>query len=260
MTDPSSIQLMYSVVDGEATPAEETALRELLAASGEARAHFAEITELAGLLDSACAQDLEPELVEEVLAGLRSRADNLVYFRSPSADSSALAAAEPSVHRSRRRMRFTAVWAAAALGLAVLASVPVLTSRMARIEPRDAAGSIRTTDTRAWPETGRFASTGAEATLVIRTRGNLIAVLPSVEAEGERQIALRWDGEQLNLLEFSPQIRQNVTHNNQIEAAVTGGAVSPVLILEKRAGGKGSVPVVLSIDGRDVVTAWIPMD
>lgn len=258
MTDSRTIALMYLVVDGEATPEEGTELRKVLGESAEARADFAEIEELARQLEAAGADERYPRISEAVIAELRRRADNVHPFRFPAAGREAGRSGSP--FRTQRRRWLTAAWAAAALAVVSIAVIPVLTSRMAPIDRSSAAGSLRPIDTRSWPEVGRFQASGSETVLVVRRQGRRIAIAPRLEAKGDEQARLRWDGERLAFLEFSPEVRQNAAHNNNGEVTFGGGDVSPLLVLEIRGGERDSVPVVLSIGGRDVVTAWISMD
>lgn len=262
MVDRRTIELIHLAVDGEATPGEKSELREVLAGSEEARGLYREVEDLVEQLDTAAAFDPPAQLMEEVLANLRTFPAAVPFVPGHAwwaAKSQRDTRSELPLRR-RRRQWLTAAWAAAAIVVVCLALAPLLTTRMARVETWGAAGSLGPLDTRSWPEVGRFESVDSGAALVVRRRGNRIAVVPRLEGAAGRPVTIRWERERLGLLEFLSEVRNDAPYKDKGEVTFSAAAVSPVLVLEKRGVGRGDVQVVLLFGNREVVTAGISID
>src|SRR5512141_1514136 len=92
MNRPEHIELMHSVLDGEATPAQEQELNRLLATDRLASRRFEELRRLFGILGRVPAADPPEDLVDLVMAKVRLRQTQPDSRRQPFAHSGVIAA------------------------------------------------------------------------------------------------------------------------------------------------------------------------
>lgn len=172
MSDRSTAELVDSVLDGTASPAEESRLRDITEQSPAARRELESMQQVFGDLELLRDEPV-PDMAEEILAELRRRRE-----RRPEA-----AIVHFPASRNRRNW-FIAGWAAAAV-LAVALFLPIVRSR---IDDPQAAGAMigRTPDA---AQVTRVSSASGTLTVTARRTGRTISIESDAPAGPLR---LRW--------------------------------------------------------------------
>lgn len=177
MTMSEADDLIQTVLDGEASPAEKSRLEELAAASPQVRQEMEAVQRLFAELKAAGETDVPPGLAESVLRELRRR---------PAAVEGPVRAFEPA--RARRRNLFVAGWAAAAM-LAIVVAWPLVRPS---IEDQSVSSGAMVDHERQWTEIGRAATPSGSMSVTLRRNGDLVSVETSLGNDGSVRIV--WSG------------------------------------------------------------------
>lgn len=244
-----SLEVVNLAIDGEATPGEQAELNDLLKASERAREIHASLRELSGRLDAIPLLDPPPGLKEEVLAELHSR--NVVRF--------------PIERRrawSRRRVIFTAAWAAAAVILILLAVRSFLSSwpeSLRRLVPSDAAATMAPAGADAWPLVQRLSSFSDPnaASLIVRRKGDFYSLEP-VHSKATAPVTVRWEASKLALVDVWPNDASVAKQAAEVTFDPMPSRAG--VILRSRRRGSEPAKVVVAIGDREIVRGVVPLN
>ena len=250
MIEQRTIELIHLVLDGEADAVEIRKLQADRERSPEVESLFREMEELAARLEAAVAEP-PSDMPENVLAMIGAQ-------RSPGAESSLSGGGSRPLPFAPRRWVAVALAAAAGVIL-VLTAVPLIDSRFP-VDRKSASGAIQPPGPHAWAVIARAESAETGAGLVVRRRGDQIAVIPSPGAEVSGAVSIRWDGEQMELVEILSEVREDAPYTDKGEAIFIAGELSPIFVLRPLPQAAGRTAIGLFLGNQNVVSVQITVD
>lgn len=251
MIDERTTELIHLVLDGEADARGAAELGAARDQFPEVESLYRELEELAASLGSSLAEP-PPGLAERVIATLESQREPAAAgFAAGGGSGAALVPFAP-----RRRAVFAL--AAAAGIILVLTAVPLIESRFP-VDGKSVTGSMKPLDVGSWPEIARAGTADTGVELVVRRRGDQIAVIPSTGSGASGPVRIRWDDEMLNSVDVLPEVRNDAPYADKGEAVFIPGESSPGFILRPLPGAAGRTEIDMYLGAQKVASVEITL-
>ena len=238
--DDRIVELINTVVDGEATAEEQALLQTVISSSPEAQQQFESTRRIAERLDSAERVAPPPGIRQTIMASVIQR---------PARGRGRVAS--PGSARAKRRVWFGAAWAAAAaLVVGVVAIGPAKLTGWrnsgATMAPQvEADGSVVAT----------IRATASPARLTVLRDGELIVLEPVIGRPAT--VSLSWDPAAASAVAFS-QAQDASSGKGQFTFSTRPGGGRGRVTLRPRAGLR-SLEVTMSVDSKQVLRAVVPL-
>lgn len=244
--DDRTIELINSVIDGEASADERAHLEAILKDSAEARQLFEATQELAGRFDGAVRVDPPSSMRSEIMKHVAGRTD--------SPRSAGVVVGHPAW--SKRKVWFGLGWAAvAAIVLAVIVLAPL------RLIGRRSGDNVRATMAPQtgydWPVIATMRSASGDAQLIIRRDEELTSLECNIRTSKPASVSLTWDESAATAVAISAG-RDASSSKGQFNFTVQPGAGRTSVIVRRRPGAR-AVEVVVSVDSKQVIRAVVPL-